>query len=234
MALPLVLPAASAVASAIAEASGVALASGLTAKLLLDRIRSNYDVGNTETIANELMWRNNIGTASHIKSATLNIPTAENALVLRPEYRTVSLPTSLNWSGFKPLWNEQSSTEESQQTGAIAEETVIGGTPDPEDEKDKKIKELEEKLKQLESKPKNDGSKNEKGFKKGLKKGWEHTKKAGSIMTEGLGYGISGLLPPTAVGLGAYGLYKLFSSDKEDNNTNDEDGVSLKPMTWAK
>jgi len=81
MALPLILPA----ASAVAKASGVALASGLTTKLLLDKIRSNYDVGNTETIGNELMRRNNIGIDSHTKSTIPNIP-----LVLRPEYRVFS------------------------------------------------------------------------------------------------------------------------------------------------
>lgn len=97
MGLPLILPA----VSAAAKASGVALASGLTTKLLLDRIRSNYDVGNTEAIGNELMRRNNIGIDSHTKSTTSNIPVAENALVLRPEYRTVTTPTE--FVGYEPL-----------------------------------------------------------------------------------------------------------------------------------
>lgn len=81
MGLPLILPA----VSAAAKASGVALASGLTTKLLLDRIRSNYDVGNTEAIGNELMRRNNIGIDSYTKPTIPNIP-----LVLRPEYRAFS------------------------------------------------------------------------------------------------------------------------------------------------
>lgn len=160
--------------------------------------------------------------AKKSQPTSTNIPTAENALVLRPEYRTVSLPASLNWSGFKPLQNEQSSTEESQQTGAIAEETVIGGTPDPEDEKDKKIKELEEKLKQLESKPKNDGFKNEKGFKKGLQKGWGYTKNVGRIGVNGIGIGL-GVSPLVGVPAGIYyGGKALGWWGKDSNDSSNE------------
>lgn len=197
MALPLILPA----ASAIAKASGVALASGLTTKLLLDKIRSNYDTGNTEEIRNELMRRNNIGiTSSQVKSVIPNIP-----LVLRPEYRAFS-ETEGNLVEIEPgVYGSASNTNE---------------TPSPKSDDEK---------------PKNDDKpKDKKGFKKGLEKGWEHTKKVGSTIGTGLGYGIGFGVPVVGTGLGSYGLYKLFSSDEEDNNTNDEDGVSLKPMTWAK
>lgn len=123
----------------------------------------------------------------------VNVPSAENALVLRPEYRTVTTP--VEYIGYKPLFN---STEVINE-GSPSQEDTTGQqssmpSPKPNDEK-----------------PKDD-----KGFKKGLKKGWEHTKKVGSTIGIGLGYGIGAGIP-TAAAIGAgYGLYKLFSSDKKD------------------
>lgn len=79
-------------------------------------------------------------------------------LVLRPEYRTVTTPVeALDIFGYKPIWAEG----ENSQNGSTVSGTQSGtgsGTgeniPNPEDENDKKIKELEEKIKQLENKPK--------------------------------------------------------------------------------
>lgn len=131
-----------------------------------------------------------------------NIPTAENALVLKPEYRTESYPSPLNLFGYKPMLSEQNSGESTQQTGTDTSSSG-GEAPKPEDDKDKKIKELEEKIKQLESKPKNNGSKNEKGFKKGVQKGWEYTKKVGNVGLQGIGIGL-GFSPIIGVPAGIY------------------------------
>lgn len=144
MALPLILPA----ASAIAKASGVALASGLTTKLLLDKIRSNYDTGNTEEIRNELMRRNNIGIGSHTKSTTSNIPSAENALVLRPEYRTVITPTE--FIGYKPFRSDETPKSPTNEGNSqvSSEGTAIGdNNPNPKkgDEDEKKNEQESEK-----------------------------------------------------------------------------------------
>jgi hypothetical protein len=66
-----------------------------------------------------------------------------------------------------------------------------------------------------------DKDKTKSAFKQGLNKGWEHTKKIGSVIGKGLGYGISGLLPlGAAAGTAAgttYGLYKLFSKDENED-----------------
>lgn len=124
---------------------------------------------------------------------TVNIPSAENALVLRPEYRTVTTP--IEYIGYRPLFT---STEVVNEDGASQEDTTgqqsSAPSPKPNDEK-----------------PKDD-----KGFKKGLKKGWEHTKKVGSTIGTGLGYGIGFGIPAAATIGAGYGLYKLFSSDKKD------------------
>ena len=78
----------------------------------------------------------------------VNVPTAENALVLRPEYRTVTTP--VEYIGYKPLFN---STEEIDEDSILQEDTTRqqSSTPSP--------------------KPNNEKPKDDKGFKKGLKKG---------------------------------------------------------------
>lgn len=85
---------------------------------------------------------------------TVNIPSAENALVLRPEYRTITTPVeALDIFGYKPIWAKG----ENSQNGSTVSGTGNGtgeNIPNPEDERDKKIKDLEEKIKQLENKPK--------------------------------------------------------------------------------
>lgn len=128
-----------------------------------------------------------------IPETKVNVPSAENALVLRPEYRTVTTP--IEYIGYRPLFN---STDVANENGSsqtdTAEQQSSASSPKPNDEK-----------------PKED-----EGFKKGLKKGWEHTKKVGSTIGTGLGYGI-GFGIPIAATIGAgYGLYKRFSSDKKD------------------
>lgn len=120
------------------------------------------------------------------------IPSAENALVLSPEYRTVTSP--IEYIGYRPLFNSADTPADLSNV----REHDNPSSPKPED------------------KPKEDKPKDDKGFKKGLKKGWEHTKKVGSTIGAGLGYGI-GIGIPAAATIGAgYGLYKLFSSDEKD------------------
>lgn len=138
------------------------------------------------------------------------IPSAENALVLSPEYRTVTSP--IEYIGYRPLFNSTEVVNED----SISQEDTTGqqsSTPSP--------------------KPNDEKPKDDEGFKKGLKKGWEHTKKVGSTIGTGLGYGI-GFGIPIAATIGAgYGIYKLFSSDEKEKQS-EEDGVSLKPMSLAK
>lgn len=128
----------------------------------------------------------------------VNVPSAENALVLRPEYRTVITP--VEYIGYKPLFN---STEEIDEDSILQEDTTRqqSSTPSP---------------KPNNKKPNNEKPKDDKGFKKGLKKGWEHTKKVGSTIGTGLGYGIGFGIPAAATIGAGYGLYKLFSSDEKD------------------
>ena len=142
------------------------------------------------------------------------IPNAENALVLSPEYRTVTSP--IEYIGYKPLFNSTEATDENSGSQVdTAEQQSSAPSPKPNDEKPEEDKGFK------------------KGFKKGLKKGWEHTKKIGSNVGIGLGYGIATGIP-AAAGIGtAYGLYKLFSSDEKEKQS-EEDGVSLKPMSLAK
>lgn len=144
----------------------------------------------------------------------LIIPSAENALVLSPEYRTVTSP--IEYIGYKPLFN---STEVVNEDGTTQEDTTeqqsSAPSPKPEDEKPKEDKDFK------------------KEFKKGLKKGWEHTKKIGNTIGTGLGYGIGFGIPAAATIGAGYGLYKLFSSDEKEKQS-EEDGVSLKPMSLAK
>lgn len=126
----------------------------------------------------------------------VNVPTAENALVLRPEYRTVTTP--VEYIGYKPLFNNADTViiEDDDTPADLSNVRKHNTTPSP--------------------KPNDEKPKEDKGFKKGLKKGWEHTKKIGNTIGTGLGYGI-GFGIPTAATIGAgYGLYKLFSSDEKD------------------
>lgn len=150
------------------------------------------------------------------------IPSAENALVLSPEYRTVTSP--IEYIGYKPAFsNEDSIVISDEDIKENAKESSSPSSPKPNDEKPEEDKGFK------------------KGFKKGLKKGWEHTKKIGSNAGTVLGYAISGGIPLVAgigAGIGAgygagYGLYKLFSSDEKEKQS-EEDGVSLKPMSLAK
>ena len=124
------------------------------------------------------------------------IPSAENALVLRPEYRTVTTP--VEYIGYKPLLNNADTVvieaEDTSSAQGNVREHNNPSSPKPEDEK-----------------PKED-----KGFKKGLKKGLEHIKKVGSTIGTGLGYGIGFGIPAAATIGAGYGLYKLFNSDKKD------------------
>lgn len=142
------------------------------------------------------------------------IPSAENALVLSPEYRTVTSP--IEYIGYKPAFNSTDATDENSSSQVdTAEQQSSSSSPKPNDEKPEEDK----------------GFKKE--FKKGLKKGWEHTKKIGNVIGTGLGYGIGfGIPVASAVGAG-YGLYKLFNSDEKEKQS-EEDGVSLKPMSLAK
>ena len=123
----------------------------------------------------------------------VNVPSAENALVLRPEYKTVTTP--VEYIGYRPLFN---STEEIDEDSILQEDTTRqqSSTPSP--------------------KPNDEKPKDDKGFKKGLKKGWEHTKKVGSTIGTGLGYGIGFGIPAAATIGAGYGLFKLFSSDEKD------------------
>lgn len=128
-----------------------------------------------------------------IPETKVNVPSAENALVLRPEYRTVTTP--VEYIGYKPLFNSTDITDEDDVSQEdTAEQQSSAPSPKPNDEK-----------------PNED-----KGFKKGLKKGWEHTKKIGSTIGTGLGYGIGFGIPAAATIGAGYGLYKLFSSDEKD------------------
>jgi hypothetical protein len=142
------------------------------------------------------------------------IPSAENALVLSPEYRTVTSP--IEYIGYKPLFsNGDPIVISDEDIKENAKESSSPSSPKPNDEKPKEDKGFK------------------KGLKKGLKKGWEHTKKIGNVIGTGLGYGIGfGIPVASAVGAG-YGLYKLFNSDEKEKQS-EEDGVSLKPMSLAK
>jgi hypothetical protein len=108
------------------------------------------------------------------QTKSTNGPIAENALVLRPEYRTTTIPVDiLNTIGYKPVWNAgEDFRDTSQQSVKQTSKTISeGGGNDPEDEKDKKLKELEERIKQLE-KPKNEQPSNKKNpFVESVQKG---------------------------------------------------------------
>lgn len=152
----------------------------------------------------------------------MTVPIAENALVLRPEYRTTTIPVDiLNTIGYKPVWNDsEDSGDALQQSGTQASGTpsASGGNPKPDD-KDKKIKELEEKIKQLENKS---SSENKSGFKKGLTQGWNFSKKIGSYGLQSVGIGIGGGLVvgiPAGVYYGGKALLGL-ADNKEDNDSN--------------
>lgn len=127
---------------------------------------------------------------------TVNIPSTENALVLRPEYRTVTTP--VEYIGYKPLFNNDDTViiDYDDTPADLSNVRNHNTTPSP--------------------KPNNEKPKDDKGFKKGLKKGWEHTKKIGNTIGTGLGYGIGFGIPAAATIGASYGLYKLFSSDEKD------------------
>lgn len=164
-----------------------------------------------------------------------NGPTAENALVLRPEYRTTTIPVDiLNTIGYKPVWNAGgNSGDTSQQSDTQTSETVpVGGGNDPEDERDKKLRELEERIKQLE-KPKNEQPSNKKNpLVKGAQKGWNGLTTVGSKVLNGIGIGIGGFALPTIVGGGVYyggkALYDWWSNKEGDkaNSTSNDDATS--------
>lgn len=158
-----------------------------------------------------------------------NVPIAENALVLRPEYRTTTIPVDiLNTIGYKPVWNAgEDSRDTSQQSATQTSKTISGGEgDDPENEKDKKIKELEEKIKQLE-KSKNEQPSNKKNlFVEGVQKGWNGLTTVGSTVgsnvLKGIGIGIGGFGLPTLVGSGVYYGGKALGlwGNKENNDSN--------------
>lgn len=158
-------------------------------------------------------------------------PIAENALVLRPEYRTTTIPVDiLNTIGYKPVWNAgKDSGDTSQQSGTQTSETTSAGGSNPEpDEKDKKIKELEEKIKQLENKS---STENKPGFKKGLTQGWNFSKKIGSYGLQGVGIGIGGGLVvgvPAGMYYGGKALLELFNNKEleNSNSTSNDDATS--------
>ena len=166
-----------------------------------------------------------------LASRRMTVPIAENALVLRPEYRALTIPVDiLNTIGYKPVWNAgEGSGDTSQQSGTQASETTSAGGSNPEpDEKDKKIKELEEKIKQLENKASTD---NKHGFKKGLTQGWNFSKKVGSYGLQGVGIGIGGGLVvgvPAGVYYGGKALYDWLGNKEEDkaNSTSNDDATN--------
>lgn len=153
MALPIVIPA------IVKGAAALSAALGLTA-LVSSKLDNNEDLFDASRIKDAFIQQNmpliiaSMAAKAKIQQPTkTNIPIAENALVLRPEYRTENYPFSLNLFGYKPMLSEQNSEESTQQTGTDISSSG-GEAPKPEDDKDKKIKELEEKIKQLNSKPK--------------------------------------------------------------------------------
>lgn len=154
MALPIVIP--------VIAKGAMALSAALGLTALANSKTDDNNAFDTSGIKDAFFQRNLqltiplMAAKAKMQQPTIsktNIPTAENALVLKPEYRTESHPFSLNLFGYKPMWSEQDSGESAQQTGDGTSSSG-GETPKPENDKDKKIKELEEKLKQLESKPK--------------------------------------------------------------------------------
>ena len=176
--------------------SAIAAGSAALAESLgLGAAATGLIVGNRNKNIDE--FKEGAKTQYPMSETKVNIPSAENVLVLRPEYRTVTAP--IEYIGYRPLFN---STEVVNEDSTSQEDTTVQQSstqsPKPNDEK-----------------PEED-----KGFKKGLKKGWEHTKKIGSNAGTVLGYAISAGIPVGAgigAGIGAgYGLYKLFSSDKKD------------------
>ena len=144
MALPLALPA---IAKGVAAISA---ALGLTAVVTSNK-NEHSNSGNTERLNNAFVQQNlplmiatNVAKAKMQQPATTNIPTAENALVLRPEYRTVTAPIeALDIFGYKPIWAEGENSQNGSTvsgTGSGTESGTGGNTPNPEDEKDKRIK----------------------------------------------------------------------------------------------
>lgn len=154
MALPIVIPAIVEGAALLSAALGLtALASSKTDDnnaFDTSGIKDAFFQRNLQ-LRIPLMW-----AKAKIQQPTItktNIPTAENSLVLRPEYRTESHPFSLDLFGYKPMWSEHDAGEGMRQADNGTSSSG-GDTPKPGDDKDKKIKELEEQLKQLKSKPK--------------------------------------------------------------------------------
>ena len=87
------------------------------------------------------MRRNNIGIDSHTKYTTSNIPSAENALVLKPEYRTVTTPTE--FVGYEPLWKKNAQSNNSRKHSRTTSRTTGNGVKSPKpknEDKDKKEK----------------------------------------------------------------------------------------------
>ena len=92
MSLPIVLPAVAKGAAALSAALG------LTAAVTSNK-KEHSNLWNTEDLSNAFVQQNlpliaaiNVVKSKKQQPVTTNIPTAENALVLRPEYRTEVIP----------------------------------------------------------------------------------------------------------------------------------------------
>lgn len=90
----------------------------------------------------------------------VNVPSAENALVLRPEYRTVTTP--VEYIGYKPLFNSTDVVNENGDSQAnTTEQQSSTPSPKPNNEKSKDDK----------GDNKNESSTNEKS-QSAIKRGW--------------------------------------------------------------
>lgn len=202
MALPIVIPAIAKGAAALSSALGLTTLAGL-------KVDSDNITLDTSEMKNAFIQQNmpliiaSMAAKAKMQQPTINIPAAENALVLKPEYRTVTMPTE--FIGYKPLFNNEDTVvvddEYSIDIGTVSEQQASTTSPNNE-------------------KPKNDNkSKDKKGFKKGLQKGWEYTKKVGNIGLQGIGIGL-GLSPIVGVPAGVYYGGKALGWWGEDSNNS--------------
>lgn len=176
--------------------SAIAAGSAALAKSLgLGAAATGLIVGNKNKNIDEFKdWAK---TQYPIPETKVNIPSAENALVLRPEYRTVTTP--VEYIGYRPLFNNADPViiEDDYTPANLLNVREHNTTPSP--------------------KPNDEKPKEDKGFKKGLKKGWEHTKKVGNIGLQGIGIGL-GLSPIVGVPAGVYYGGKALGWWGEDSN----------------
>lgn len=114
--------------------SAIAAGSAALAKSLgLGAAATGLIVGNKNKNIDEFKeWAK---TQYPMPETTVNIPSAENALVLRPEYRTVTTP--IEYIGYRPLFNSTEVANEngSSQTGTTEQQS---STPSPNQSEDPK------------------------------------------------------------------------------------------------